>query len=113
MSIILIKGPPKSGKSTLANALRNYQIANGRGALMVDEAGDADPKALLEKIISAAQLPAGADVKAVPWKPNSAVILVGGQDKLLATFEKLVPGFTAYFAPIYTVSTGVQSGPAA
>ena len=50
--IILIKGNASTGKSLIANALRNNQIAQGNGALLIDEDTEGDLDPLLEKIIA-------------------------------------------------------------
>jgi NAD kinase len=112
MSIVIIKGQPKSGKSLIAAALRNNQISYKKGALLVDDFQKGEVKHQLEKILdNALPLPdgvgqaAGFDVKKLPWKPDSMVILVGG-DGFLAEAEKLLPGFIALFQPTYTIETG-------
>lgn len=126
MSIVLIKGPPKSGKSHTANALRNMQISNRRGALMIDEANEADLTGLLEKLLIGVTLPNAlatavgklaegetpeaaikrTDLKTLPWKPQSMVILVGAKESVLAQIEEKLPGFTAAMGPIFTITTG-------
>jgi hypothetical protein len=51
MTILVITGPSQSGKTLIANALRNDQISKGKGALLVDEETQGDVEPLLEKII--------------------------------------------------------------
>jgi hypothetical protein len=111
MSITLIKGASQTGKSLIANALRNNQISFKKGALLVDEACDGEPKILLEKILVGVQLPQPAPedwATSLPWKPNPMIILVGDKDALLETFEEMLPGFTEAFGPVYTIDTGVE-----
>jgi len=115
--ITIIEGPAKSGKSALANSMRNTHIGQGtpfghpdnddswrpQGALLVDDDNDGEPRHLLEKLIVGMALPAdGTPVKAadVPWKANPQVVIVGKKEKLLDTFEKLVPGFKAKIGPV-------------
>ena len=110
MSVVIITGPPKSGKSLIANALRNNQISNKHGALLIDEANDGAPDILLEKILIGEKLPQPAPknwAESLPWKLNAMVILVGDQAKMLDVFEGMLPGFAEHFGPVYTVSTGV------
>lgn len=105
MSIIFITGTPGSGKTTLANALRNNQISNKKGALLIDEANDGDPVPLLEKILNGVALRPGVPANEQAWKPDCSVIFVGAQSSMLDTFEMLAPGFAALHGPVYTVET--------
>lgn len=114
MPIILITGPSGTGKSTVANALRNNQIAFKRGALLVDETTDGHPVPLLEKILAGVPLQPGVDAAEQKWKPECAVILVGDMAaKALPVFEQLAPGFTALHGPVFTVTCGKVDGDAA
>lgn len=109
MSIVVITGPARSGKSLIANALRNNQGLQKYGTLLIDEGNSGDPKALLEKLLVGVELPDGVvDPGSLPWKPHSMIITVGEQSHLLAEFEKMLPGFMKFFGPVYSVST---SGP--
>lgn len=105
--IILINGPAKSGKSSIAAALRNNQISNKHGALLIDENSDGDLDVLLEKIIVAKTVPevCGRPIGDIPWKPDSMVILVGAKSSMLAAFEKRLPGFEKYHGPVYRIDT--------
>lgn len=107
MPIIIIDGPQGSGKTSIAVALRNNCISNGRGALLVDEDQDGELRPLLEKIIVGVALPPEGPVDAgdVPWKPEPSIIVVGKKAKILDKFEKIVPGFNAKFGPVYRVKT--------
>lgn len=110
--ITIIEGPQGSGKTTLANSLRNQHIGKGldekskrfHGALLIDEDQDGEPRHLLEKLIEGMALPANETpilAKAVPWKADPQVIIVGSkQEKLLDKFEKLVPGFKEKVGPV-------------
>lgn len=118
MAILLISGPAKSGKSYLANALRNGASAQKRGVLMLDESTTGDPKHLLEKLISeltfedcmrlAAVKGIGKEklIEVIPWKPDPVVIAVGDREKLLDDFERAIPGFRAKMGPVFTCTTG-------
>lgn len=109
--LYIIKGPAKSGKSTIANALRNNAISGGHPALLLDDAaGEADPKALVEKLMTGPFDPAIESARQ-PWKKDPVgavgfvVVAVGdvGEAKLLEV-EKLVPGFISTFGPTTKVS---------
>lgn len=110
MSIVLIKGASQTGKSLIANALRNHQISNQSGALLIDESNDGNLRILVEKLIIAEPLP---DVvpsnwaDTIPFKKNPMIILVGNKDSFLQDAESLLPGFIDKFGPIYTVDTGI------
>lgn len=107
MSIVIIKGKPETGKTLIANALRNNQISNKHGALLIDEGSEGDTDILLEKIIVGVNVPVEApkDLKDIPWKPNAMVILIGEKVEMLDVFEARLPGFKKHFAPIYTIDT--------
>jgi hypothetical protein len=109
MSITIIQGQSKTGKSLIANALRNNQISNKNGALLVDDTSDGELDVLLEKLLVGVNLPAVVDNLAeLPWKPEPMVILVGDKASLLDAFEARLPGFTAFFGPVYTINTSVD-----
>ena len=109
MSIMIISGPPKSGKTLIANALRNNQIARGKGALIVDETTDGADDALLEKIIVGVPLAVGVEAAEQPWKEDAMIILIGNKRQKLEDFEKLAPGFRKLHGPVYTITTGAQT----
>lgn len=100
MPIIHIKGPKKSGKSLLANSLRNSSIGQGKGALLVDDTQDGDPRHLLEKIIVAVPLTEPTSADKIPWKPDPVIVLVGDKISVLEDFEALAPGFLKKFGPV-------------
>lgn len=115
MPIIHITGPKKSGKSLLANSLRNTAIGQSnpaegifKGALLVDDSQNGEPRYLLEKLILGESLgvtPGVGDAiprtaKDIKWKDDPLVVFVGDKIKLLAEFEKLAPGFTKMFGPV-------------
>jgi hypothetical protein len=104
MAIVLISGSPRTGKSLIANALRNNAISFGNGALLIDENVEAEPKALLEKIIKGVPL-STTKIEDLPWKHDPQIILVGNASHYLALFEELVPGFRVKFGPVYGVRT--------
>lgn len=109
MPIVIIEGPAKSGKSTIAAALRNAQISTGKGALLVDENSDGETAPLLEKIIVGVNLPEEPGenwAKTIPFKPDSMVILVGNSKSKLEVFEGVLPGFAEVFGPVWTIKTG-------
>jgi hypothetical protein len=107
MAITIIKGPPRSGKSELAAALRNSAITNGRGALLIDDTNDGEVKPLLEKLLVGVELPETPpkDLSELPWKDDPLVILVGDKQGMLKTLEKALPGFREFFGPIRTLTT--------
>ena len=110
MSIVIISGAAKSGKTLIANALRNNQISNKKGALLIDETNDGGLKPLLEKILIAIQLPAEipADwASKLPWKHDPMIIVVAEKQKMLLEFERMLPGFNEYFGPVYEIKTGL------
>ena len=106
MSIVLITGPQGSGKTIVANALRNSAIAFGRGALLVDETTEGEVPQLLEKILAGVALQPEVPAVDQAWKPSCAVILVGERAAILEDFEVAAPGFAALHGPIFTVTTG-------
>lgn len=115
--ITIIEGPKKSGKTAMANAMRNAHIGKSEpfsekvakdwrphGALLIDEDEKGEPRHLLEKLIHGMALPSDGspvDAKHIPWKTDPQVVIVGkGNEKLLDEFEKLVPGFKAKVGPV-------------
>lgn len=113
MAIFLIQGASGTGKSTIANALRNNQVAHKKGALIVDEASDAEAKPLLEKLLVGAELPQPAPAgwqSKLPWKDSPTVILVGAKAALLDVFEEMLPGFRQKFGPVHLVQTSIMAG---
>lgn len=116
--ITIIKGPAKSGKSQLGNALRNTHIGLSqpvegvfKGALLVDDTCDGEVKPLLEKLLIGAELPADPpeDLSKLPWKDEPLVIIIGDSGRWLKAFEKALPGFTDYLGPVRTLTTDVVS----
>lgn len=109
MPITIIKGPAQSGKSQLANALRNSQITNGKGALLIDDDNDGDIKPLIEKLLLGVELPnpPPANLKKLPWKDDPLVIIVGAKESILKKLESALPGFIEFFGPIRTLTTDV------
>jgi hypothetical protein len=109
MPITVINGPAKSGKSRLANALRNSQITNGKGALLVDDTNDGEIKPLLEKLLVGIELPRKppADLSTLPWKDDPLVIVVGAKAGILDDFEAALPGFKKFFGPVTTLTTAL------
>jgi hypothetical protein len=118
MSIVIIRGDKATGKTLIANALRNNQIANKRGALLVDEDQPGEIKPLLEKLLVGVPLPTppadaddGArarwredfDINALPWKAEPMVILVGGKEAVLDQFEEAAPGFKKLMGEVYVI----------
>jgi hypothetical protein len=88
-----------------ADDLRNSQISQGKGALIVDEKQDGEPRHLLEKIIAGMPLLEPTPADKIPWKKDPLVILVGkSAPKALEHFEKLVPGFKRMFGPVKAIS---------
>lgn len=123
MAIIHIEGPKKSGKSLMANAMRNTHIGQSqpeegviKGALLVDDNQTGEPRYLLEKLMDGDILGERPGVgEAIPrkvsdikWKADVTVIFVGDKIDLLAEFEELVPGFTKAFGPVTKLATSAS-----
>jgi len=118
MSITIIKGPSKSGKSLLAKSLRNNAVNEKRGTLLVD-VEMADTFAMLEKILIGVSLPRPAEGKEsldpavwqkLPWKKDPLIVVVGDKVAALEKFEKLLPGFAKFFGPTYVIETSSTEG---
>lgn len=107
MTILIIEGPAKSGKSLLANSMRNTAISGGRGALLIDDHSDGDAIHHLEKIIQGDKFVPGTAASDVRWKKDSQVILVNSGADRLAEFETICPGFTTVFGPVSKMKLGV------
>ena len=85
----------------IANAIRNSQIGQAKGGLLVNGKTDAEPKYLIEKLIDGDPLPdSPTPASKIKWKPEGVVVLIGPTIGLLDTFEKLVPGFGKHFGPV-------------
>jgi hypothetical protein len=105
--ITVIEGPPESGKSLLANSLRNAAISSGRGALLIDDHADGEARHHLEKIIAGDVFVPGTPAEAVRWKNDPQVVLVNSGEQRLAEFESICPGFTKRFGPVSRIQTNV------
>jgi hypothetical protein len=130
MPIVMIKGQAKSGKTTLARALRQWQISHRSGCLILDENPQAfsvsyDLTANIEKLLRGASLPPAElisdargvmlkkergkpeteiilrGIDALPWKPNCMVVIVGDQEGLLTRLDHRCPGFVEKFGPVW------------
>lgn len=108
MPIIIITGPAKTGKSLVANALRNNAIAQGNGCLLIDEDQKGETKPLIEKLLDGAELPEDPKVKDLPWKPSPLVVVVGKGAARLDEIEAALPGFGKLVGPVYTIATDKQ-----
>jgi len=107
MAIVIIKGKKGVGKSSIANALRNSQIGQGKGALLIDEDQDGELKYLIEKIMDGQAIPDEVPedwAESLSFKPDPVIILVNEKAKELDNIELMLPGFKAKFAPVLTVS---------
>lgn len=89
-----------------ANSLRDNQLRQHKGALLVREDCDGDDPHLLEKILDGVKFNPAVPVEKQPWKPESIVILVGKASSKLAAFEKLLPGFEKHFGPVKKITIG-------
>jgi hypothetical protein len=122
MGIIHITGPKKSGKSLLANSMRNTHIGKSTratdeeagkvfGALVVDDTQEGEPRFLVEKLLdneSLGTVPGGGETTSrkadeLRWKEDPMIIFVGDKIKLLDEFEELVPGLTKKLGPVRTL----------
>lgn len=139
MGIFVIKGAAKTGKTFLANALRNTHNIQKKGpVLLLDEDTTAHPLRLLEKLLAAPiplegvtiaspdgnkdkargvvnleDAPGNAvwDVDDLTFKPGEPLIVVVG-DKgraMLDRIEKWVPGFQARMGSTRGVTTELLS----
>jgi len=104
--IIVIKGPAKSGKSMVANALRDSQISRRKGCLLLDEQTEGDLVPLLEKIII--DVPFQQGMKNIPWKADSMVVAVNDKASLIDEFEAMVPGFKEQLGPVVVLNMGLS-----
>jgi hypothetical protein len=110
MPVIIIRGPAKSGKTTIAQALRSAHINKRCGVLLIDEDNDGAVKPLIEKLLAGVELPQPppADLSTLPWKPDPLVIIVGDASELRwLEIESAVPGFWRFMAPVYSVTTAM------
>lgn len=102
--IFLVNGPPQSGKTFLANSLRNTALMHRHGCLMVDDTQTGELDRLIEKLLDGANLPEKVeDIEKLPWKPDPAVIFVGAKESMLRDIEARVPGFSKKFGPVCKV----------
>ena len=109
--ITIIEG---KGGARLGTAMRNAHIGTGtdeegvpRGFLLVNAGERGEPRHLIEKLLHGQALPADGtpvEAKALRWKRHPQVAFIGSNDKLLARFEELVPGFTEKCGPVHTVN---------
>lgn len=111
MPIIKIKGGAGSGKTMLATALRNTQINQRKGCLVLDDdtrvidpEGNSLKERLLEKIIDGAAFDAD-NWKNLPWKKDTLIIAINEREALIDEFEQLMPGFTEMMGPVWEVQT--------
>jgi len=132
MPIIQITGSDPVANRTIADMLRNNQINNGKGALLIDPAQGGEPRFLLEKLVEgSAQAPKVApdgsafvpvshfgvepgddtlvvwNADRVAWKPDPLVVLLGGDTSILDQFEAIAPGFKAMMGPVRTLPVDV------
>lgn len=108
-TIIHIVGPAKSGKTTVAQALRSLHLNQHRGVLLIDEQQEAKTADLILKIMT--DVPTGKEKSAADfrWKDDPVVILVGDQSRRLKEIEEIVPGFAKKFGKVYSISTSAKS----
>jgi hypothetical protein len=102
MAIIIIEGSADAVRA-YANTMRNAQIAQGKGALIVNAPGEDHPvRHQIEKIIAGVQLPQPApeDLAQIPWKPQAIVLVPKSLEPALKAFEEVCPGFTKHFGPV-------------
>jgi len=106
--IVVIHGPPKSGKSFVATALRDLAQRMGRGVLLIDEDQDGEPERLVEKLLRG-EFVKGAKVSDLPWKPAPQIIVVNKGGDKLSEIESVLPGFTKAFGPVVLIDTKVAA----
>jgi thymidylate kinase len=106
--IIIIEGPAKSGKTTIANALRNSQIGQGKGALLIDEDQNGELRHQIEKIMDGKPLPnENVQASELKWKSESMVIVVNAKQSVLNDIEAMVPGFKAIHSPVVRLNVSL------
>lgn len=114
MTTFVIKGPPKSGRTSVAQGLRLFAQSRGAGVLILDETTQGEPHRLLEKLLVLREnLPDNKriDVEALTtakaWKPHPVLVVVASPatDALLAGIEEVAPGFAAALGPVHTITT--------
>lgn len=106
MSFIRINGPAKSGKTVIANALRNYYITQRRGVLLIDENNPAETKDLVAKLVTK-EVSDWTKIDLLPWKLDPVIIVIGAQTDRLVEIENIVPGFAKKFGgAVFEIETG-------
>jgi hypothetical protein len=101
--IFVIKAAKAEVANQLANALRDSQIAAGKGALLVNPDIKEHPvQHQIEKIIDGALFSPDAKLKEVPWKKDALVIVYDEKD--LKAFDEAAPGFTKLHGPVQTIT---------
>lgn len=101
--IFHIKGKA-AGADVIANALRNSQIAGGKGATIIPASSAKDLRqAQLEKVIVGPLVEGGATKQR--WKTDAMVIIVGGDpDDVLKSLETIAPGVTKALGPFHQIT---------
>lgn len=98
--IYVISGPSKSGKTFVANSLRNNALQQKTSALMIDDDDKGELEPLVEKILSG-RLDKSKKVNEMSWKAYPVVIVVGSAgEAVLGKIEEMLPGFTKKHGPV-------------
>lgn len=104
--IIHLVGPVSDATTLIANSLRNSQVGQAKGGLLVHDGAGGEPLHLIEKLVAGdpelppAPLIAGTPAEKINWKREPMVILVNDRIKLLDEFEAIAPGFVEQLGPI-------------
>lgn len=108
MAIVLISGPEKSGKSTIANALRNDAIRKGKGCLLYDDHSTGELPAHFEKIVAGGKnFDSKKPFSEQQWKSDPQIVLVGDVGNAFYMHcTAQFTGFKEFFGPVYRVMTG-------
>lgn len=98
--IVFISGPHDQAME-LAKALRNVNIAQGKGALVILQPNGEEHTITqqIEKILDGMPLHGGADITGLKFKRDPMILLTEETYPLLDEFEDILPGFKERFGP--------------
>ena len=107
MIVIKLNGPPEE-MNLIGMALRNSQVATGRGALLIREGHEDDPvEGLIEKLLLGQSLSGvyiDADDPELNWKRDPMIILCGTAAQAYEDMEQRLPGIKRMVGDVYNVT---------